>query len=209
MVKNIIIDELDLDGGVLCLDLANTVSDRQHMPGTDYVNNFDNLLYWAVKKAKVISEGTALVLQKRALAEPAKARQFCKEAIELRELIYHMFLQVSKNEAVSSGDLDTFNEIVKKYLPHLILRQKGRDFSEAWNWEADSFYQVLAPVVKTAYELLLSDKLDRIKQCGSDHCGWLFLDTSKNGKRRWCSMKTCGSNDKAIKYYYRQKESKE
>ncbi|WP_344746998.1 CGNR zinc finger domain-containing protein [Streptosporangium vulgare] len=32
-------------------------------------------------------------------------------------------------------------------------------------------------------------------------CYWLFLDTSKNGRRRWCSMTTCGSRDKARRYY--------
>ncbi|MEJ7682514.1 MAG: CGNR zinc finger domain-containing protein [Segetibacter sp.] len=55
-----------------------------------------------------------------------------------------------------------------------------------------------------SYETLLSDKLSRIKECGN--CGWLFYDSSKNGKRRWCSMKTCGSNVKALQWYHRQKK---
>jgi predicted RNA-binding Zn ribbon-like protein len=209
MVKNIFIDGLDLEGGVLCLDFANTMSDRQHEPGTEYLNNFEDLLYWAEKKAGVISPETAQLLEKAAVAEPERAQRFFKEAMALRELIYGIFYQLGKNQAVDPVRLQAFNETAKLYLPHIQLRQHENHFEEAWHWEAGSIYQITAPVVKTAYDLLLSDKLHRVRECSSNHCGWLFLDTSKNGMRRWCSMKTCGSNDKAIKYYYRKKEAKE
>jgi predicted RNA-binding Zn ribbon-like protein len=49
--------------------------------------------------------------------------------------------------------------------------------------------------------LLTQGQLDRLGECPS--CGWLFLDTSKNRRRRWCSMATCGSRDKARRYYER------
>jgi hypothetical protein len=42
--------------------------------------------------------------------------------------------------------------------------------------------------------LLTGDRIDRIKHCAS--CPWLFLDQSKNGRRRWCSMDDCGTNAK-------------
>jgi predicted RNA-binding Zn ribbon-like protein len=51
--------------------------------------------------------------------------------------------------------------------------------------------------------LLTTASYVKIKECPS--CGWLFLDKSKNGKRRWCNMLTCGSNDKATRYYHRKK----
>ncbi|TIU06903.1 MAG: CGNR zinc finger domain-containing protein, partial [Mesorhizobium sp.] len=31
-------------------------------------------------------------------------------------------------------------------------------------------------------------------------CGWLFLDTSRGGKRRWCSMRTCGNREKVSRH---------
>jgi predicted RNA-binding Zn ribbon-like protein len=62
---------------------------------------------------------------------------------------------------------------------------------------------IIAPVIYSAYELLLADKLNRIKEC--TNCGWLFLDTTKNGTRRWCSMNTCGSIVKAKEWYHRNK----
>ncbi len=209
MVKNILIDGLELDGGILCLDFANTVSDRDDVPVTDYIKNFGDLLYWATEKVDIISEKECKVIEKKATAEPAMALHFYKEAIELRELVHRIFLQVAKKEHITAAYLREFNEAMKKYLLHLHLAQKGSSFEEVWDWEPGNFYQITAPIIKTAHELLLSDKLARVKECCSEHCGWLFLDTSKNGKRRWCSMDSCGSNDKAIKYYYRKKEAKE
>jgi len=49
-------------------------------------------------------------------------------------------------------------------------------------------------------------------QCGVNfkecpNCGWLFFDKSKNGRRKWCSMQTCGSNVKALEWYHRQKKN--
>jgi predicted RNA-binding Zn ribbon-like protein len=56
-------------------------------------------------------------------------------------------------------------------------------------------------VAVSAIELLTQGPVDRLGECPS--CGWLFLDTSKNRRRRWCSMATCGSRDKARRYYER------
>jgi predicted RNA-binding Zn ribbon-like protein len=64
---------------------------------------------------------------------------------------------------------------------------------------------MLAPIVKSAADLLLSDMLDRVKQCEGDPCGWLFLDTSRNRSRRWCSMEDCGNRAKARRFYQRKK----
>jgi predicted RNA-binding Zn ribbon-like protein len=71
----------------------------------------------------------------------------------------------------------------------------------AWAPLADD---VLAPVVWSAAELLTSGPLERVRECpGDDTCGWLFLDTSRNGSRRWCDMRTCGNRAKARRHYCR------
>ena len=59
------------------------------------------------------------------------------------------------------------------------------------------------PAVTT--QLLTAPELPRVKQCAGRGCSWLFLDTSKNGSRRWCEMEVCGSRAKARAYYARRK----
>jgi predicted RNA-binding Zn ribbon-like protein len=46
-------------------------------------------------------------------------------------------------------------------------------------------------LARSAAELLTSEQLSRVRVCASETCGWLFIDTSKNRTRRWCSMSDC------------------
>ncbi len=48
-------------------------------------------------------------------------------------------------------------------------------------------------------------ELRRLKMCPSDGCGWLFIDETKNARRTWCSMETCGNRAKAARHYARSK----
>ena len=62
------------------------------------------------------------------------------------------------------------------------------------------------PVLWTAGDLLTGGKLDKVRRCANPECGWLFLDDSRAGKRRWCSMSSCGNRAKARRHYHRSKE---
>ena len=45
---------------------------------------------------------------------------------------------------------------------------------------------------------------ERIRICASDTCQWVFYDTSRTGRRRWCDMATCGNRAKAARHRARQ-----
>ncbi len=67
-------------------------------------------------------------------------------------------------------------------------------------WTHAGAFEVLAHrIAESAFVLLTRGPLDRPGACPS--CGWLFVDTSKNGRRRWCSMATCGARDKSRRHY--------
>ena len=63
---------------------------------------------------------------------------------------------------------------------------------------------VVAPTVAAALATLARDAVDlfggplagRIRMCAADDCGLLFVDTSRPGRRRWCSMERCGNRAK-------------
>ena len=61
------------------------------------------------------------------------------------------------------------------------------------------------PVAISAVDLLTSSDLGRVKICPAHQCEWLFLDDSRNGTRRWCSMAECGNRAKARLHYDRMK----
>jgi predicted RNA-binding Zn ribbon-like protein len=72
-----------------------------------------------------------------------------------------------------------------------------------------------APAARTSCCLLVGVVLDaldiareapgRVRECANERCPVLFLDTSRNGSRRWCSMERCGARAKASAYYRRHR----
>jgi len=70
----------------------------------------------------------------------------------------------------------------------------------------DELTSLLWPVARAATALLTSSDLARVRECADDACGWLFLDHSRNGSRRWCDMADCGNRAKARRYRERRKE---
>ena len=52
---------------------------------------------------------------------------------------------------------------------------------------------------------LISGHPERIKICDSDRCSWVFYDTSRTSRRRWCDMATCGNRAKAARHRARAK----
>ncbi|MEY9212296.1 ABATE domain-containing protein [Thermobifida halotolerans] len=56
--------------------------------------------------------------------------------------------------------------------------------------------QVVATVARDAVELLTGPFADRVRECAAHDCHLVFVDTSRPGRRRWCSMERCGNRNK-------------
>ena len=193
MVKNGLLSQIELLGGALSLDYINTVHDRKSDPIVDYLHSEADLLAWA-KRAGMVSKEDKLT--------PLTNSDF-KQAIEIRELLYRIFYSIVQAGNVDNYDLQAFNAHTIAYLPGLKLIQTGKlQFEEKWQL-SDTMSTIIATILKDAKELLLSSRINRIKECPK--CGWLFADATKNGKRKWCSMKNCGSASKALEWYHRKK----
>jgi len=63
---------------------------------------------------------------------------------------------------------------------------------------------LLVPALLDALDLARDD-ISRVRECAAANCAYLYVDTSRNGSRRWCSMERCGSRAKAHNYYARRR----
>jgi predicted RNA-binding Zn ribbon-like protein len=65
-------------------------------------------------------------------------------------------------------------------------------------WQSDNpVPAALSLIARDALDLATSPPLlARVHPCASPTCGALFLDHSRPGTRRWCSMGTCGNRAK-------------
>jgi predicted RNA-binding Zn ribbon-like protein len=71
----------------------------------------------------------------------------------------------------------------------------------------DAVDDALARIADPIARALGTGRDDRIRECASDTCQWLFYDESRTGRRRWCDMATCGNQAKARRHRERQKGS--
>jgi predicted RNA-binding Zn ribbon-like protein len=194
---------LPLIGGRLCLDFANTAHGRGTDDHTDNLVNYGALIAWS-RHARALDPGQAAALIEAADRHPRAAEAVRRRAVELRERLYRSFVALGRDAEPDPRDLAGINEALAAALPH--ARVAPDDGGFAWAWaENPALDRMLWLVVRSAADLLTAPELTRVRQCGGRGCSWLFLDTSKNGSRRWCEMEVCGSRAKARAYYARHR----
>jgi predicted RNA-binding Zn ribbon-like protein len=192
--------QFELNASHPTLDFVNTLED-----GIDLLPDYESLLRFSA--AVGLSPESAI----RGLTKlDSKAKDSAvKEAHRLRENLRRIFSAVAHNSAVANGDLAELNGYLEQVLRHRQLNRTGKAYEWAWKNPELSAASPLWPITLSAADLLASERLALVRECDSDTCGWLFLDTSKNHSRRWCDMKTCGNRFKARSYYQRLREAGE
>jgi len=192
-------------GGALCLDFTNTVNGRYPSFNGEYLNSYDDLLLWSAR-AGSMTPGEAQVLHQAAARQPNQAAVVLGQAVELREAMYHIFSAVANESTPMQDDLARLNFHLSQALGQLEIRPVSDSFAWTWAGSPVDLGRVLWPLVRSAADLLTSDRLNRVHECPPpEGCGWLFLDMSKNHSRRWCDMKTCGNAAKARRHYQRKR----
>jgi predicted RNA-binding Zn ribbon-like protein len=192
VVKNARLEALKVNGNRLCLDFLNTIYHRYKPTTGSYILDAEDLVYWGREKVG-IAGGAA--------CQPADG--IFEEAMHMRTVLDGVFYPISQKTAPTKESMDAFNRIQCAYRAHEIIQHDGQCFKKTYDWEITDPRRILSAIMSDAVDLLMGPKLDRVGACA--RCGWVFLDTSKCGNRRWCSMEECGSCVKAGNYYHRNK----
>ena len=189
----------DLSGGRLCLDFANTVSNRGTDAPVDHLVSYSDLLAWA-GQAGAAAPALTRELSKRAAAQPSAARDALARAIVVREALYRVFRAIAGEHRPRPADMAVLNEQVPSAFARSRLAASGDGFVLKVEASAHDLTSPLGPVMKSAIDLLTSSDAGRMRACAADTCEWLFLDTTKNRTRRWCDMKVCGNRAKVRRF---------
>lgn len=175
--------------GNLALDFVNTVGNRL-TERRDYFLETEDVNRWA-RLAGLLARNEALPLSSREI-----------ESIRLtREYLYGLFQQVRLRGVPSDSSIARLNKMLAQFVPRRQLKCVNQRLS--WQWAAgrQPSIRIVGPVLLSASDLLASASIEKLRQCEDEACGWLFLDRSQAGKRRWCSMADCGNREKARRYY--------
>jgi predicted RNA-binding Zn ribbon-like protein len=195
------IETLRLVGGDPSLDFVNTVTGRLTAEPIDFLADFDAFMSWSTHAGVIDQAEREAVMV--AAANGRSANAVHRRAMVLREALYEIFTARAQGEPLATAGLAVLNRELANAARAWQLVGDGR--SACWHWPPDDPGLSLARIAAAAAELLTDERAPRLRRCsGADHgCAWLFLDTSRAGNRRWCSMEACGNRAKVRAHYHR------
>ena len=191
-------------GGNIALDFVDTIGGplvAKPEPIDEFLRSYEDLVMFGLKTG-TLSERAARRLRRAARDRPDEAEAVLARAREKRALIEAAFRPVSEGQEPPAAVLAELRDFAAEAIAHGELTRAEDGFD--WSWESsDELDTPLWPIAHAALELITEGPLDRIKSCG--RCRWLFLDTTKNHSRRWCSTEGCGTDVKKERYVARRR----
>jgi predicted RNA-binding Zn ribbon-like protein len=169
------------------LDFVNTRSDWT-TPGparTEWLTSYEAFLIWS-SYVGLLPPATVFRLSEQASGRPTEAARRLTAALEFRADLYDVL-----TGQTTGGSFEAVARVIEKASGRRQLVQND----EGASWELpEDLAQPLDHVALQAGELLTGPSRAHVRICPGESCGWLFLDA--RGRRRWCSMATCGNRAK-------------
>lgn len=191
-------------GNQLALDFLNTRPVPAGHP-VELLPDFNALLQW-FQEAKLLSPAQAAELRSK-WSNTSRAEKTVRFIRELREKLRQEILRWERGKAVRPAMRKELNGLMARH-PMRTKLEAGPMGLVAQSWfEAREPEDLLAPLAGSAAWLFAEAHRDRVRKCA--HCVAHFLDTSKKGTRRWCSMQLCGNRLKVAAYAARHRNPRD
>ncbi len=187
-------------GGDPALDLVNTVDWTARGPEEERLGSYERLTRWA-EEAGVIGATAARRLRRAAAERPSAAAAALDYAHRTRDTLHQLFEAIARGSAPGAA-LPRFNRLLAEALERVELGPAAGGgarvaYDLSWRGQDSDPRAVVWPVIWSAAGLLRSEELGSVRVCDGDDCGWMYVDRSRNGFRRWCQMRTCGTREKS------------
>ncbi len=218
----------DFVAGHLALDLANTVAGRDlaaaapDAAARDRLVDFAAVVAWAAAHADAREAAGADAAdaadgahgftraEVRALAalgrrSPTRAADALAALRGLREAVFAVAAAAARSTPAAPAALHVLRDAWADAAAAARLAPGGGAFALRWTVADSGLALPRHRAAWAAVGLVTSAELARVRLCAGDDCGWLFLDRSKAGRRRWCDMASCGNVAKARRHYARRR----
>jgi len=185
-----------LIGGSTSLDLVNTISWPDTPRAHDWLATAANVRRWCVAVGLDPGDATSddADLDDADLDDAA-----VRDVHRVRRTIRDVLHPLAHGDLPAPAAVESFNRILQPALGRRRLDPRTLD----WTGDRRRPVDVLDPVILDAAQVIASADRTRLRSCPA--CDWVFLDTTRNGRRRWCDMADCGSRAKSRDYYHRTK----
>ena len=193
----------DLVGGHVVLDLVNTVTGRDGSP-IDWLESYEGLLEWAALTAQ-FDEPVLAELERINRAEPRAGAVALRRLRELREAVHDVFSATVRDGTAPEQPLRLLEERWQDAVAAARLTISDHQTRLELSAKSSRLDYLNHELALRAVDLLRTFPADRTRICAGTECGWLFIDRSKGGQRRWCDMATCGNAAKSRRHRERKR----
>lgn len=197
----------ELSGHALGLDFVNTLDGRLETAPLDRLDTYEHLLLFGVVTGS-LTEGEAKTLAGTARRYPGTAADVLDWARELREALFRLLQAGLDGQSIDEEDLAVLNEALSHAGGHERLEHLEGRFVPHWATTDDGSIALdrpLWPVTRSAALLLTGQMAGTLRACAAADCAVLFLDTTRNGSRRWCSRNGCGNRERVRQFRERRR----
>lgn len=166
----------------------------------DALRDFETMVRW-LESAVVLDQERAAGIRRRAQQQPAGAAAALVDARRVRAALRSLAERGPSSDRVRADGLTEINRVLGRSAGtrRVELRPDGT-FMRTFVPVGDAFAGLVIPVVESAADALILGELPRVRRCADPRCQRVFFDNTKNGRRRWCDMATCGNRAKAARH---------
>jgi predicted RNA-binding Zn ribbon-like protein len=182
--------------GHASLDFCNTWAGWDGHATRDYLEDYGHLAVFA-GFVGVLPEDRVASLRRQARRRARESASALERARRFRAALY---------DTVRNGAASPSWDLVAREVEAAAAARRLHRANEGIRWEIEPGAGLAAPMLAMAWsagELLTSRDLAYVRACPGAGCGWLFLDP--RGRRRWCTMATCGNREKARRFAARER----
>jgi predicted RNA-binding Zn ribbon-like protein len=193
-------------GERLWLDFINT-DDVRRGTRVDVLRDFEQLIRW-LEATSVLDAERAGGIRRRAQQQPAGATASLADARRIRASLRALAERGALTAEVRVNALGEINRVLGRSAgTRRVEARADGSFVRSFVPVGDAFAGLMIPVVESAADALVTNELIRVRRCADARCLHVFFDSTKNGRRRWCDMSTCGNRAKAARHRRRVSES--
>jgi len=184
-------------GERLWLDFVNSELGLRRL---DALRDFETMVRW-LESAIVLDAERSTSIRRRAQQQPAGAAAALVDARRVRSALRSLAERGPMSERVRTEGLMEINRVLGRSAGTRRLELRGDgSFVRSFVPVGDAFAGLVIPIVESAADALVLGELTRVRRCADPRCMRVFFDNTKNGRRRWCDMSTCGNRAKAARH---------
>jgi predicted RNA-binding Zn ribbon-like protein len=187
----------------LCLEFANTIV-IQHHKLADLIKTSEELKQWLLEKNLLSAADIPELNHKWSNSEQNRLAQLAQN---FRDELRRMAEKVVAKREIPESARESINDLLAQKSEYSSIEKTRSGFEIRKHRELDRPEQLLVPIAESATALLCNANLALVKKCTNPECTLFFFDSTKNHRRRWCSMQTCGNRMKVDAYWKRKHQS--